>query len=162
LYTRYISSLENDLKRIEGLLIKIANDKQERFDSDSNSSQEDASEHRSNLWKQEDEKKTEKEKLDNSYTDYSNYHTLEGQKYFQNLFNKFFQPTGIQMQIREDSQILRVRKAEMTDLDTKIDSIEDAIVAGFIDPDEPINGIEDWIWKIAGIDKDLSDRLLKV
>ena len=50
----------------------------------------------------------------------------------------------------------------MTDLDTKIDSIEDAIVAGFIDPDEPINGIEDWIWKIAGIDKDLSDRLLKV
>ncbi|EIE82765.1 hypothetical protein RO3G_07470 [Rhizopus delemar RA 99-880] len=50
----------------------------------------------------------------------------------------------------------------MTDLDTKIDPVQDAIMAGLIDPDEPINGIEDWIWKIAGIDKDLSDRLLKV
>ncbi|KAG1645693.1 hypothetical protein G6F44_001574 [Rhizopus delemar] len=158
----YIASLEEDLKRIEGLLTKIANDKQERFDSDSNSSQEDASEHRSNIWKQEDEEKTEKEKPDNPYTGYSIYHTFEGQKYFQKLFNRFFQPTGIQMQTRQGSQILRVRKAEMTDLDTKIDSLKDAVVAGLIDPDEPINGIEDWIWKIAGIDKDLSDRLLKV
>ncbi|KAG1139911.1 hypothetical protein G6F37_010573 [Rhizopus arrhizus] len=66
------------------------------------------------------------------------------------------------MQIRENSQILHVRKAETIDLDTNIDAVQDAIVAGLIDPDEPINGIEDWIWKIAGIDKDLSDRLLKV
>ncbi|KAG1152744.1 hypothetical protein G6F37_000410 [Rhizopus arrhizus] len=50
----------------------------------------------------------------------------------------------------------------MIDLDTNIDAVTDATAAGLIHPGEPINGIEDWIWKIAGIDKDLSDRLLKV
>jgi hypothetical protein len=162
LYIRHIVSLEDNLKRIEGLLAKIANDKQGNFDSGSKSSQEDTSEHRSNTQEKEDKRNTAKKKPNNAYTANTIYHTHKEKKYFQSIFNRFFHPAGIQMQIRENSQILHVRKAETIDLDTNIDAVQDAIVVGLIDPDEPINGIEDWIWKIAGIDKDLSDRLLKV
>ncbi|ORE11374.1 hypothetical protein BCV72DRAFT_194256, partial [Rhizopus microsporus var. microsporus] len=48
------------------------------------------------------------------------------------------------------------------DLDKEFDSIEDAVTAAVIESKSSIKSIEDWVQSIAGIDKDLSDRLLKV
>ncbi|KAG1057233.1 hypothetical protein G6F43_000928 [Rhizopus delemar] len=158
----YIASLTDKLGRIEDLLAKIANDKQDNFDTGSSNSQEDTSKHVSNLQEEGNGKDAIEEKNNNSHATRRTFQTAIEKRKFRDAFNRFFHPAGIQMQTRENSQILHVRKAETIDLDTNIDAVTDAIAAGLINPDEPINCIEDWIWKIAGIDKDLSDRLLKV
>lgn len=82
-----------------------------------------------------------------------------------NLFinlTRAFLPYGIYLQESESRERLIVRKLEYADLDNEFDSIEDAVTATVIQSKSSIQSIEDWVQSIAGIDKDLSDRLLKV
>ncbi|CEI98694.1 hypothetical protein RMCBS344292_12797 [Rhizopus microsporus] len=82
-----------------------------------------------------------------------------------NLFinlTRAFLPYGVYLQENESRERLIVRRLEYADLDDEFDSIEDAVTATVIQSKSSIQNIEDWVQSIAGIDKDLSDRLLKL
>ncbi|CAO3661570.1 unnamed protein product [Rhizopus stolonifer] len=83
-------------------------------------------------------------------------------KKFKRMFNIMFSPLGLNLQINGETNRINVKRSETANLDPQINSIQDAIIAEVIQPDDEIETIDDWIWKIANIDKPLSDALLKV
>lgn len=68
---------------------------------------------------------------------------------------------GIDIQHNESNDYFHIKKLGSSD-DRRTDQIKQLIDLGIIKPDETIANIDDWIWKVAGIDKKLSDRLLKM
>ncbi|KAG1435919.1 hypothetical protein G6F56_013777 [Rhizopus delemar] len=78
------------------------------------------------------------------------------------MFNRLYEPLGIHLQINRESDRINVKRLETVNIDPEINSVQDAIIARVIQPDDKIETIDDWIWKIANIDKSLSDAFLKV
>lgn len=69
---------------------------------------------------------------------------------------------GIDIQYNEKSNLYRVRKIAINEEDSRKHQISELIEVGVLNPHETINDINQWIYKVSGIDRSLSDRLLKM
>jgi hypothetical protein len=68
---------------------------------------------------------------------------------------------GFEIQHDDNSDYFHIKKLGSMD-DRRRDQIRQLIDLGVIRKSETIKTVDDWIWRVAGIDKALSDRLLKV
>ncbi|CAO3694293.1 unnamed protein product [Rhizopus stolonifer] len=90
------------------------------------------------------------------------YQQRSEKRKFKDMFNRLLFPIELQMQFDTHPTRIQLDQIESVDSDSRFDSVEDSIFLGLVQPNETINDIEYWIWKVAGIGKDLSDRLLKI
>lgn len=149
LFCRYAESLENKLRRIESILTKA-----------SHSCKRDQS--------SPERKDISIETLDDVIkrrmiaSDLSKQQQLKSlnKDMFISLVHAIIPPVGLCLQKSKDR--LQVQKEESINLVEEIDSIDDAIDSTFIRSRDEVQTIDQWIQKMAGINKDLSDRLLKV
>lgn len=153
---RYVSSLEDKLERIEKLLSKIVTEKDEMLNTENDNS--------SVKTELDQQRKRLKGTTNTSNIDTirKTYKQRSEKRQFKDMFNRLLFPIKLQMQFDTHSNRIQLDQIESVDYDTKIDSVEDSISLGLVQPNETINDIEYWIWKVAGIGKDLSDRLLKM
>ncbi|RCH77631.1 hypothetical protein CU098_001196, partial [Rhizopus stolonifer] len=92
----------------------------------------------------------------------SKHQSYEEKRNFTEFFNRFYEPIDVQLKICDNSERLHAQNIQSIDLDTKMKPIDHAIQFDVIQPNDIIQSIDDWIMKSAGIDKELSDKLLKV
>lgn len=68
---------------------------------------------------------------------------------------------GVDMQHNKNDDYFHIKRISSLD-DRRNDQIHQLVDLGVIHSTSDINNIDDWIWKVAGINKALSDRLLKM
>ncbi|ORE03209.1 hypothetical protein BCV72DRAFT_308422 [Rhizopus microsporus var. microsporus] len=145
----YAESLENKLRRIESILTKASSSRKrnqlspERKDISAETLNDVIIRRMmaSNVSKQQQLKSINKD-------------------LFISLVHAIIPPVGLCLQKNRNS--LQIQKEESANLDEQIDSIDDAIDSTFIRSRDEVRTIDQWVQKMVGIDKDLSDRLLKV
>ncbi|CAO3662167.1 unnamed protein product [Rhizopus microsporus] len=147
----YTNAIMSKIRRIEAILSKTQHNNQNKNNSndDNDASRDSIREIIQRRFLKEQEGKNN-----------NNGFSLD-KNLFINLARTFL-PYGVYLQENESRERLIVRRLEYADLDNEFDSIEDAVTATVIQSKSSIQSIEDWVQSIAGIDKDLSDRLLKV
>lgn len=179
---RYIGLLENRLKRIEGLIDGISSSAITSSDP-STAKRLAASESASDVDDQHVNKKTKPndktsmaerntrwllDRLKNShltsegrfYSGYSMTRIINTDKFEQ--FKKNNLPSyGIDIQHSKNSDYFHMKRIESFD-DKRKEQIRELLSLGVIKSRDAIMNINDWIFKVAGIDRSLSDRLLKV
>ncbi|KAL7317630.1 hypothetical protein PS15m_003962 [Mucor circinelloides] len=178
----YIGLLENRLKRIEGLIDGISSSAITSSDP-STAKRLAASESASDVDDQHVNKKTKPndktsmaerntrwllDRLKNShltsegrfYSGYSMTRIINTDKFEQ--FKKNNLPSyGIDIQHSKNSDYFHMKRIESFD-DKRKEQIRELLSLGVIKSRDAIMNINDWIFKVAGIDRSLSDRLLKV
>lgn len=172
--------MEHRLKRIEGLIDGISStttatdSSSKRPASDSDSLETD--DQRADKKLKADDKQTVSErntrwlldKLKNShltsdgrfYSNYSMAHIINTDK-FEKFKEKDLSNYGIDIQHSKNSDYFHMKRVESFD-DRRKEQIRELLSLGVIKSRDAITNIEDWIFKVAGIDQNLSDRLLKV
>lgn len=68
---------------------------------------------------------------------------------------------GIDVQHNSNSEYFHIKKLN-TSTEKRVDQIRQLVELGVIRSVDEIQNIDDWIWRVAGIKKELSDRLLQV
>ncbi|KAI9245020.1 fungal-specific transcription factor domain-containing protein, partial [Sporodiniella umbellata] len=90
------------------------------------------------------------------------YILREDKRKLKDMLNRLILPFGIQAQLDSRIHQILIKESELTNFDSFIDPVQDYIGGEPIQSRESINSINDWIYKVAGIEKDLSDKLLKI
>lgn len=181
---RYINVLENRLKRIEGLISDMSHevDHHRQLSVSTSSSAGNNYSEDDLVHSGDDGSKSESESQDNVSappvelfldTFRKSHLSLEGRfvsgpsvgylfsRKIKLLDKNQLRRIGIDLQHNENDDYFHIKRVSSLD-DKRVDQIDQLVDLGVIRSTSAINTIEDWIWKVAGIDKSLSDRLLKV
>ncbi|CAO3628373.1 unnamed protein product [Mucor hiemalis] len=180
----YINVLENRLKRIEGLISDMSHDvnhHQQTSESTSPTTENNLSGDDTGH-SGDDGSKSESENQDTAshppvklFLDAfrSSHLSLEGRfvsgpsvgylfsRKIKLMDKNELRRIGIDLQHNENDNYFHIKRMSSLE-DKRVDQIDQLVDLGVIRSTSAINNIEDWIWKVAGIDKSLSDRLLKV
>ncbi|KAL0140492.1 fungal-specific transcription factor domain-containing protein [Mucor lusitanicus] len=181
----YIGLLENRLKRIEGLIDGISSsaiasndsstskrpaasddpttstiddqhvDKKTKPNNDKTSITE-----RNTRWLLDRLKNTHLTSEGRFYSGYSMTHIINTEK-FEEFKKNNLSSYGIDIQHSKNSDYFHMKRIESFD-DKRKEQIRELLSLGVIKSRDAIMNIDDWIFKVAGIDRSLSDRLLKV
>ncbi|KAK4510601.1 uncharacterized protein ATC70_005032 [Mucor velutinosus] len=182
--TRYIGLLENRLKRIEGLIDGISSSAIASSDSSTSkrpatcgdAANEMEDQHvgkktktnndktsiteRNTRWLLDRLKSTHLTSEGRFYSGYSMSHIINTDK-FEEFKKNNLSSYGIDIQHSKNSDYFHMKRIESFD-DKRKEQIRELLSLGVIKSRDAIMNIDDWIFKVAGIDRSLSDRLLKV
>lgn len=188
----YIGTLENRLQRIEGLIDGMSTDNNSPPTSSSSaattlSNKNDPNNGDTSIYEQdriprkkqkllaENKKDTPELSLDSrvileavkSYSlpfegrFISGYNTSHLLTRMHTQHKELLISSGIDVQCSKDGEYIRVKKLSSAD-DKRQEQLCELIKLGVMRSTETIQNINDWIWTVAGIRKELSDRLVRV
>ncbi|KAG2234509.1 hypothetical protein INT48_007322 [Thamnidium elegans] len=179
----YIGTLENRLQRIEGLIDGMSTDNNSPpTSSNKNNPNDDTS-----IYEQDHvSRKKQKLRVENKKVapDFPNdskvileaikSHSLPSEGRFISGYNtshlftrinmqhkELLVSSGIDIQCSKDGEYIRVKKLSSAD-DKRQEQLRELIELGVMRSTETIQSISDWIWNVAGIKKELSDRLVRI
>lgn len=194
---RYINTLENRLKRIEGLIDTMSHESDQHKpatasnkpstspttdhyssnDDDNSCGDEEENEEGSNRKKQkviDNSNQIGTKNPSNMIDAIKNTHLTANGRFIsgnsmgslfsrkiKSIHEKELTRHGVEIQhngVSDDYYIKRVRSSD----DRRRDQLLQLVDLGVIRSTAVIKNVDDWIWRVAGIKKDLSDRLLKV
>ncbi|KAL9543805.1 hypothetical protein MBANPS3_007933 [Mucor bainieri] len=183
----YIGLLENRLKRIEGLIDGISSSalassgdpsssKRPATSDDATTNETEDDQHvdkktktssdkisiteRNTRWLLDRLKNTHLTSEGRFYSGYSMTHIINTEK-FEEFKKNNLSSYGIDIQHSKNSDYFHMKRIESFD-DKRKEQIRELLSLGVIKSRDAIMNIDDWIFKVAGIDRSLSDRLLKV
>ncbi|KAG2200532.1 hypothetical protein INT47_012318 [Mucor saturninus] len=77
------------------------------------------------------------------------------------LDEKTLSQYGIAIHHHENNDYFHIKKTASPN-DRRSAQVKQLIELGFMKPDETVSNIDDWVWKVSGLQKSLGDRLLKI
>lgn len=166
-FDRYINVLENRLKRIEELIDNIKSESKDKSQQTTETSTQPIKKVKTV------DTRTEPDDTNDMIESIRQSHlTTEGRFISNNnvscifkkmnlLDEKTLSQYGIAIQHDQNNDYFHIKK-KVSPKDHRSDQVKQLIELGFMKPHETVSNIDDWVWKVSGIDKQLGDRLLKM